>query len=50
LLNRWLFAGNASQIKDVWVAGEAKIIAGRHPQQAEAAADFLALLKLLGQE
>jgi formimidoylglutamate deiminase len=50
LLNRWLFAGQASQIQDVWVAGEAKIIAGRHQQQAEAAADFLALLKLLGQE
>ncbi|WP_369790727.1 formimidoylglutamate deiminase [Rouxiella sp. WC2420] len=50
LLNRWLFAGTAAQIQDVWVAGEAKIIAGRHAQQTEAAADFLALLKLLSQE
>ncbi|MEG3133913.1 formimidoylglutamate deiminase [Rouxiella sp. T17] len=50
LLNRWLFAGSAAQIQDVWVAGEAKIIAGRHPHQAEAAADFLALLTLLNQE
>ncbi|WAT02283.1 formimidoylglutamate deiminase [Rouxiella chamberiensis] len=50
LLNRWLFAGSAAQIQDVWVAGEAKIIAGRHPHQAEAAADFLALLTHLGQE
>jgi len=50
LLNRFIFAGDVSQIRDVWGAGEAKIIDGRHPQQAEAAADFLALLKLLGQE
>lgn len=50
LLNRWLFAGSAAQIQDVWVTGEAKIIAGRHPHQAEAAADFLALLTLLRQE
>lgn len=50
LLNRWLFAGSAAQIQDVWVAGDAKIIAGRHAQQAQAAEDFLALLKLLGQE
>jgi formimidoylglutamate deiminase len=50
LLNRWIFAGGTAQIQDVWVAGEIKIVAGRHPQQAQVAADFIALLRLLGQE
>lgn len=50
LLNRWIFAGGTAQIQDVWVAGEIKIVAGRHPQQAQVAADFMALLRLLGQE
>ncbi|RWR02110.1 N-formimino-L-glutamate deiminase [[Pantoea] beijingensis] len=40
LLNRWLFAGQRSQIHDVWVAGKQVINAGQHAQQEESAARF----------
>lgn len=50
LLNRWIFAGGAGQIRDVFVAGKAKVVNGRHPQQSQASADFLALLQQLAQE
>lgn len=50
LLNRWIFAGSAAQIRDVFVAGKAKVVNGRHPQQSQASADFLALLQQLGRE
>ncbi|WP_411704669.1 formimidoylglutamate deiminase [Edaphovirga cremea] len=47
LLNRWLFAGGPQQIKDVYVAGKAVIVAGQHAQQQDAANDFFQLLKTL---
>ena len=47
LLNRWLFAGNTGQIRDVYVGGIARIVNGQHEQQQAAAADFLALLRQL---
>jgi formimidoylglutamate deiminase len=50
LLNRWIFAGSAAQIRDVFVAGKAKVVNGRHPQQSQASADFLALLQQLARE
>ena len=50
LLNRWLFAGYAGQIRDVYVGGVARVIDGVHPQQQAAAADFLHLLQQLSQE
>ncbi|WP_459177496.1 formimidoylglutamate deiminase [Ewingella americana] len=49
LLNRWLFAGSAAQIRDVFVGGEAKVVNGQHPQQRQASADFLTLLKRLAE-
>lgn len=50
LLNRWLFAGHAGQIRDVYVGGVARVIDGVHPQQQAAASDFLHLLQQLSQE
>lgn len=50
LLNRWIFAGSAAQIRDVFVAGKAKVVNGRHPQQSQASADFLALLQQLARD
>ncbi|MDU7133244.1 MAG: amidohydrolase family protein, partial [Enterobacteriaceae bacterium] len=50
LLNRWLFAGHAGQIRDVYVGGVTRVIDGVHPQQQAAAADFLRLLQQLSQE
>lgn len=50
LLNRWLFAGNIGQIRDVFVGGVARIIGGQHEQQQEAAEDFLHLLNQLAEE
>ncbi|MEN0580811.1 formimidoylglutamate deiminase [Phytobacter palmae] len=50
LLNRWLFAGHAGQIRDVYVGGVARVIDGIHPQQQAAASDFLHLLQQLSQE
>ncbi|MEN5016190.1 formimidoylglutamate deiminase [Erwinia sp. Eh17-17] len=35
LLNRWLFAGSRAQIQEVFVAGQQRISAGRHADQAE---------------
>lgn len=40
LLNRWLFAGNRQQIRDVWVAGQQMIFAGQHPLQEQFAHGF----------
>ncbi|EEP97275.1 Formimidoylglutamate deiminase [Yersinia aldovae ATCC 35236] len=50
LLNRWLFAGGKSQIRDVYVAGRAVIVDRYHPMQQQAAQDFLAVLKTCQQE
>ena len=50
LLNRWLFAGHAGQIRDVYVGGIARIIDGQHAQQQAAAADFLRVLKQLAED
>ncbi|MFS2223369.1 formimidoylglutamate deiminase [Pantoea sp. B65] len=47
LLNRWLFAGNRSQIRDVWVAGKQQIAAGQHALQAESDRRFAAVMKAL---
>lgn len=47
LLNRWLFAGSGSQIRDVWVAGKQVINAGQHALQSEADARFAAVMKTL---
>ncbi|CNE41188.1 formimidoylglutamate deiminase [Yersinia nurmii] len=45
LLNRWLFAGDKSQIRDVYVGGKPVIIGGFHPLQQLSAQAFLAVLK-----
>ncbi|WP_145579551.1 formimidoylglutamate deiminase [Yersinia vastinensis] len=50
LLNRWLFAGHKSQIRDVYVAGKAVIVDRYHPIQQQTAQDFLAVLKACQQE
>ncbi|PBI79200.1 formimidoylglutamate deiminase [Rahnella victoriana] len=49
LLNRWLFAGHAGQIRDVYVGGIPRIVNGQHEQQQAAAADFLTLLNQLAE-
>jgi formimidoylglutamate deiminase len=50
LLNRWLFAGGKSQIRDVYVAGKAVIVDRYHPMQQQTARAFLAVLKACQQE
>ena len=40
VLNRWLFAGQRDQIRDVYVAGKAVIQEGYHPAQEASAARF----------
>ncbi|MCB5311777.1 formimidoylglutamate deiminase [Yersinia intermedia] len=50
LLNRWLFAGGKSQIRDVYVAGKAVIVDRYHPMQQQSAQDFLTVLKACQQE
>lgn len=50
LLNRWLFAGDKSQIRDVYVAGNAVIVDRYHPMQQQTAQAFLAVLKACQQE
>ncbi|QGU88271.1 formimidoylglutamate deiminase [Erwinia sorbitola] len=47
VLNRWLFAGNRSQIQDVFVAGQQRICAGQHAQQAEIDAGLREALEAL---
>lgn len=47
LINRWLFAGQRSEIRDVWVAGQAVIRDGQHPQEATYAARFRNALEAL---
>jgi len=45
LLNRWLFAGSKSQIRDVYVAGKGVILDGHHPLEQQSAQQFLQVLK-----
>lgn len=47
LMNRWLFAGQRDQIRDVYVAGKAVIKEGVHPQQAACAARFAQAMAVL---
>ncbi|EIR34045.1 putative chlorohydrolase domain protein [Yersinia pestis PY-11] len=49
-MNRWLFAGGKSQIRDVYVAGKAVIVDRYHPLQQQTAQAFLAVLKACQQE
>lgn len=45
VLNRWLFAGDSTLVRDVMVGGEWVVREGRHPEEAEAAAGFATALK-----
>ncbi|QDY41436.1 formimidoylglutamate deiminase [Candidatus Pantoea soli] len=47
LLNRWLFAGNRAQIRDVFVAGRQVIDDGHHAAEARAAERFAAAMQAL---
>ncbi|MGM3173553.1 formimidoylglutamate deiminase [Dickeya lacustris] len=47
LLNRWLFAGDRQQIRDVWVAGKPVIEEGRHALDEEYDARFITLMQSL---
>ena len=47
LLNRWLFGGQSSQIRDVFVAGQQVIAQGHHAHEAAAAAGFAAAMRAL---
>ena len=47
LLNRWLFAGNRSQIQDVYVAGVQRIHNGQHAEQEAIDAAFRQVLEAL---
>ncbi|CAO97267.1 formimidoylglutamate deiminase [Erwinia tasmaniensis] len=47
LLNRWLFAGHRAHIQDVFVAGQQRIRAGQHAQQAQIDDDLRQALAVL---
>jgi formimidoylglutamate deiminase (EC 3.5.3.13) len=47
LLNRWLFGGSQSQIRDVFVAGNQVISEGHHPAEEAAAARFAQAMSAL---
>lgn len=47
LLNRWLFAGQRAQIRDVFVAGRQVISEGHHPAEQAAAARFASAMSAL---
>lgn len=47
LINRWLFAGDSQQIRDVWVAGRQVIDQGRHSLDDELDARFVVVMKQL---
>ncbi|WP_448622432.1 formimidoylglutamate deiminase [Dickeya fangzhongdai] len=47
LLNRWLFAGDRQQIRDVWVAGKPVIEDGRHALDEEVDARFVEVMQSL---
>ncbi|NPE63915.1 formimidoylglutamate deiminase, partial [Dickeya dadantii] len=47
LLNRWLFAGDRQQIRDVWVAGKPVIEDGRHALDEEVDARFIEVMRTL---
>ncbi|MCA1175570.1 MULTISPECIES: formimidoylglutamate deiminase [unclassified Pantoea] len=47
LLNRWLFGGTQSQIRDVFVAGNQVISEGHHPAEEAAAARFAQAMSAL---
>ncbi len=47
LLNRWLFGGQRSQIRDVFVAGQQVIAQGHHAAEAAAASGFADAMRAL---
>lgn len=47
ILNRWLFAGDASWVRDVYVAGTRVVHDGVHPAERETAAAFARVLREL---
>lgn len=48
LLNRWLFAGERQQIRDVWVAGKHVINQGQHALDDESDRQFAIVMDSLG--
>ncbi|QCT19068.1 formimidoylglutamate deiminase [Jejubacter calystegiae] len=47
MINRWLFAGDSSTIRHVWVAGRAVIQDRTHPLEQQAARDFARVMREL---
>lgn len=47
ILNRWLFGGDASFVRDVYVAGERVVHDGTHPEEDDTATAFAAVLRSL---
>ncbi|MCP8467395.1 formimidoylglutamate deiminase [Pseudomonas sp. ZM23] len=47
ILNRWLFAGGDSQVRDVMVAGQWRVRDGRHALEEQSARDFAQVLREL---
>ncbi len=47
ILNRWLFAGNDRQIRDVMVSGRWVVREGRHPGEAQSHLEFTQVLREL---
>jgi len=45
ILNRWLFAGDAGFVRDVYVAGRRVVEAGRHPAEQVTGAAFASVLR-----
>ncbi len=49
ILNRWLFAGHAGQIRDVYVGGTPALSMRQHAHNRPVAADFLQVLRQLAE-
>lgn len=47
ILNRWLFGGDATFVRDVYVAGRRLVRDGVHPEEDDTAAAFAAVLRSL---
>jgi formimidoylglutamate deiminase len=50
LLDAWIFAGNASPIREVWVGGRRVVADGEHPAREDVRARYRATMERLGRE
>ena len=47
LLDAWIFSGNDTPVREVWVAGRRVVVDGRHPEAGPVASSFRAVMRRL---